>query len=70
MQILQNEEKVSKIIHIILLILLLLMSLFLAWNAGFETAPDEGMKFELIKYIAENNKEDGAAKALKKWILE
>lgn len=56
MQILQNEEKVSKIIHIILLILLFLMSLFLAWNAGFETAPDEGMKFELIKYIAENNK--------------
>lgn len=56
MNIFKNEDKKSKIIYISLLLIIVFMSVFLSWKAGFETAPDEGMKYELIDYIATHNK--------------
>ena len=46
-----NKERVIKVV---LLLYLVFMCVFLAIRAGFETAPDEGMKFELINYIAKH----------------
>ena len=51
-----SKKNKSKQIYTLLLTLIIFMSLFLAWKSGFETAPDEGMKYELIEYIATHNK--------------
>lgn len=51
-----SKKNKSKLIYTLLLTLIIFMSLFLAWKSGFETAPDEGMKYELIEYIATHNK--------------
>ena len=50
----KKNDKLSKWIHILLLVYLISICVFLAYHAGFETAPDEGMKYQLIEYIAKH----------------